>query len=100
MHGLFTANYEAGLARYGGNTPFAERAALSVGIGVAAGEGLGMIALEIGPTYVIPIDAYWSLPIGVALGHAVGTRSTGVRGPFVGLSIGIKRFYGNRRYLR
>lgn len=98
---LFSANYEVGLARYFEDTAFARRAAVGVGAGFIKGETAGMLSVEIEPKYEIPINPRWSLPIGVALGQTlVGAGRAQVRRTFVGLSIGIKRFYGHRSHLK
>lgn len=98
---LLTANYEVGLERYVDDSAFAHRAVVDVGIGFAGGDGPGMLSVEIGPKYVVPIDSYWSLPIGIKIGQSlVGAGDAQLRGTFVGVSIGVKRFYGHRDVLR
>lgn len=100
VNALFSANYETGLARYWDDA-FGRRAAVGIGLGFAGGGGPGMLSVEVGPTYVIPINPHWSLPVGVKIGQTlVGARRAQVRGTFVGVSIGVKRFYGHRDHLR
>lgn len=56
---------------------------------------------KIGAKYAVPIDLYWSLPIGIKIGQSVaGAGDAQLRGIFVGVSIGVKRFYGHRGTLR
>jgi len=101
VNALFSVNCETGLARYLDDTAFGRRAAVGVGVGFVGGAGPGMLSVEIGPTYVLPINPHWSLPVGVKIGQTlVGARSAQVRGTFFGLSIGVKRFYGHRDHLR
>lgn len=101
VNALFSMNYEAGLVRYLDGTLFGRRTAVGVGVGLVGGGGPGMLSVEVGPTYTLPINPHWSLPVGVKIGQTlIGAGRAQVRGTFVGLSIGVKRFYGHRDHLR
>jgi hypothetical protein len=98
---LFAAHYDLGLARFMEAFTLSRRAAVGLGMGAVMGEDLGMLTVEVAPKYVLPIDQYWSLPVGLKVGQAViGGHGAQVRTTFVGLSIGVKRFYGHRDHLK
>lgn len=97
---LFAVNYDLGLASFGETPRFARHAVLGVGFGGALGDA-HLLTLEVTPKYEIPIDQYWSLPVGLKLGQAaLGADRGRVRGTYVGINVGIKRFYGQRDRLK
>ena len=98
---LVAVHYDLGLARFVEASTFSRRAAIGLGLGAVVSENLGMLTVEVAPKYVLPINRYWSLPVGLKIGQAViGGRGAQVRTTFVGLSIGVKRFFGHRDHLK
>lgn len=98
---LFAVRYDLGLARFMEASSFSRRAAIGIGMGTVMSGRFGLLTVEVAPTYVLPIDRRWHLPLGLKVGQAIlGGRAARVRTTFVGLSIGVKRFYGHRDHLK
>ena len=78
----------------------ADRGVIGLGMGWSGGSaGSGGLGLMVTPEYLIPINPYWSLPVGFSL-NAVVSNAPEARRTFVGLHVGLRTHFGQRRQLR
>ena len=75
---------DAGLAR---------RAELGVGLGTSFFGSATVVAVEALPRVAIPLSPTTSLPVGLRISQQVA--GPGVRGPYVGLSVGLRRIWAD-----
>ena len=98
--GLFMLGYDLGLDRFTGDERF-DRAAVGIGVGGVYGGDAGRMTVDVAPKYTIPINRYWSLPVGLRFGQTIlGNFEEGVRTTFIGASIGLKLHFGHRPYFK
>ncbi len=97
---LFSVNYDRRLAAWGGDSRFARRTSVGVGVGGALGDG-HLITVDLTPSYEIPVRTNWSMPVGLKIGQAIlGKDRARVRGTYVGFSVGVKRRFGGHDALK
>lgn len=70
----------------------AQRAELGVGMGASFYQGRTVAAVELTPRIAFPLTPTLSVPVGVRLSQTLGDG----RGPFVGLSIGLRRIWADQ----
>lgn len=92
----YSVGYELSATRLLGPTPFAQRSAIGLGVGVLSGE-VSVLALDLGPTYDVIQRDSWSVPVGVRLNVAmVGSRDIAVTRAFLGVSLGVRWHWARR----
>ena len=78
----------------------ANRSALALGMGWSGGTaGNGGMSLSVTPEYILPVNSYWSLPIGFSLNTIVNSAPE-ARRTFLGLHVGVRTHFGQRRQLK
>lgn len=98
--GLFMLGYDLGLDRFTDDTRF-DHAAIGVSVGGVYGGDVGRLTIDVAPKYTIPIDRYWSLPVGLRFGQTLfGNFEDHVRTTFIGASIGVKLRFGHRPFFK
>ena len=78
----------------------ADRSAVALGMGWSGGSagGAGM-SLSVTPEYILPVNAYWSVPIGFSLNTVVSSTPE-ARRTFLGLHVGVRTHFGQRKQLK
>lgn len=87
---VVTIQYHHNLRRLAPRSEHARRTTVAFGYGVATGGNQGMTA-TLTPTYTLPVNRYWSMPLGVQFSHLLLDGSTSVaQRTFLGLQIGVR----------
>ena len=96
---LFAMGYDVSLSRFFPASALARRAAIGISAGGIFAD-VGVVSVDLEPKYILPINQYWSLPVGLKLGTAIlGVLEASNAATFIGASVGIKRHFGQRRQL-
>jgi len=93
---LVALGYELGLARFSSH-PVVARSAVGFTMGGWFGDSR-MISLDVSPRYIVRTNPYWSFPVGIKISTAFA-RGAGVPLTLVGLSMGVRRHFGQRESL-
>ena len=88
-------HYQLGLRRFAPTSGWADRSAVAFGVGTYSGDA-GGVSLAVTPEYILPINRFWSLPVGMSLNAILGETPR----TFLGLHIGLRTHFGQRKQLR
>jgi hypothetical protein len=86
---VLTFNYDFAASRWLDDSRLARNAALGVGGGAFFSEA-DLFVLEVTPKYTVPMNRYWSMPVGVRFSAALFGEDVNVTRTFVGFTIGMK----------
>lgn len=90
--------YRVGGQRFLGESQFAQRTGLNVGLGVVTSD-VSIVAIDIEPTYALLSGDSWTVPVGVKLGLvAADSQDAAMSSAFLGLSVGVQwRLWDRKR---
>lgn len=93
---LVALGYELGLARFSAH-PIVARSAIGLTMGGWFGD-TSMLSLDVSPRYIVRGNQYWSFPVGIKISTAFA-GDVGLPLTLVGLSMGVRRHFGQRESL-
>ncbi len=96
---LLTLRYELGLRRFAGASQTARRTSVAFGFNMSPGQVGAGLGASITPQYTLPINARWSLPVGLRVG-GIMLGEEQVRHFFVGVHAGVMLHFGRREQMR
>ena len=97
---LFSVGYDVPMRHLVPAWKACDRCALGLAIGGLIA-GVGVATLDVGPKYVLPVNRYWSVPLGLKLSTVVlGKSDAAIQQTFLGLSIGARVRFAHRDRLK